>query len=124
MPVLPDSLRELATMVPVEWSVLCRDAANKLDLLIGAKIGKFQPIVSLGIDKNGEIDFRVNLGIADFDRDRMDELCRMMPWAIKEALTLWLQHGPPSKENAQSTNSNDKPPIMPFIDERMTDCGQ
>jgi len=65
-------------------------------------IGKFKPVVSIGFDKNGEADFRVNMGIAELDRPKMDELVRMMPWTIKEALQLWLDHGPPSKETGQT----------------------
>jgi len=59
----------------------------------------FRTIVSVGFDKNGEADFRVSMSIAEVDRPDMEELCRMMPWAIKEALSLWLDHGPPSKES-------------------------
>lgn len=59
----------------------------------------FREIISLGFDKDGDADFRINMSIADVDRADMEELCRMMPWAIKEALSLWLDHGPPSKEN-------------------------
>lgn len=65
----------------------------------------FREIVSIGIDKNGEADFRVSMSIAELDRAKMNELCLMMPWAIKEALSLWLDHGPPSKETAQSAAS-------------------
>lgn len=69
-------------------------------------IGKFKPIVSIGIDKNGEPDFRVNMSIADLDRAKMDELTRMMPWALKEALEAWLRHGPPSKEMGAQKQSH------------------
>lgn len=69
------------------------------------EIGKFKPIVSVGFDKNGEADFRVNMSIAELDRPKMDELVRMMPWGIKEALSLWLAHGPPSKEMAQAKSA-------------------
>lgn len=58
----------------------------------------FRPIITIGFDKNGEADFRVNMSIAEVDRADMEELTRMIPWAIKEALSLWLDHGPPSKE--------------------------
>lgn len=69
-------------------------------------IGKFKPILSIGLDKNGEADFRASLSVAELDRAKMDELCRMMPWALKEALQLWLDHGPPSKELAQAAKSH------------------
>lgn len=62
-------------------------------------MSEFRTIVSIGFDKNGEADFRVSMAIAEVDRPKMEELTRMMPWAIKEALSLWLDHGPPSKEN-------------------------
>jgi hypothetical protein len=61
-------------------------------------MSEFRAIVSIGFDKNGEADFRVSMAIAEVDRPKMEELTRMMPWAIKEALSLWLDHGPPSKE--------------------------
>lgn len=61
-------------------------------------MSEFRPIISLGFDKNGEIDFRINMSIAELDRPTMNELTRMIPWTIKEALSLWLDHGPPSKE--------------------------
>lgn len=69
-------------------------------------VAGFLPVVSLGTDKNGEIDFRINMSIAEYDRARMDALCRMMPWAIKEALTLWLDHGPPSKEHVAKSGAH------------------
>jgi hypothetical protein len=69
------------------------------------EIGKFKPLVSLGFDKNGEADFRVNMSISELERPKMDELTRMIPWAIKEALSLWLEHGPPSKDMAQTAAS-------------------
>jgi len=65
----------------------------------------FREIVTIGFDKNGEADFRINMSISELDRPKMDELCRMMPWALKEALSLWLDHGPPSKEMAQRCGS-------------------
>lgn len=69
-------------------------------------IGKFKPIVSMGLDKNGEVDFRINImSIAELERPKMDELCRMMTWAIKDALQLWLDHGPPSKEQAAQSSA-------------------
>lgn len=101
MPVLSADLRELAGMVPEGWAELCRNAATELESLRGADIGKFKALISIGFDKNGEVDFRVNMGVAGLNRPDMDDLCRMMPWAIKEALSLWLEHGPPSKENLQ-----------------------
>lgn len=69
-------------------------------------MSNFRDMVSIGFDKNGECDFRVGMAIADLDRKQMDELCRLMPWAIKEALGIWLAHGPPSKEKAQAKSAN------------------
>jgi hypothetical protein len=66
-------------------------------------MSEFRPIISIGFDKNNEADFRVNMSIAEVDRPKMEELTRMMPWAIKEALSLWLDHGPQSKENQPAT---------------------
>lgn len=62
--------------------------------------GDFNDLISIGFDKNGEADFRINMGLAGIERPKMDELCRLIPWAIKEAMTIWLEHGPPSRDGS------------------------
>jgi len=61
-------------------------------------MSRFQDIITIGFDKHDQADFRISMAIASLDRSKINELCAMMPWAIKEALSLWLQHGPQSKE--------------------------
>lgn len=64
-------------------------------------MSQFRDIITIGFDKNGEVDFRISMAIAELDRPKMDEICRMIPWSIKEALTIWLTHGPVSRELMQ-----------------------
>lgn len=68
---------------------------------VGDGINKFRAMLTIGFDKNGEADFRASMAIASLDRPMLDELCRMTPWAIKEALEIWLRHGPHVEEAKQ-----------------------
>jgi hypothetical protein len=58
-------------------------------------------IIRIGFDKNGEATYMIKWDIADISESKMDELCLQIPWALKEALCMWLEHGPSSKEKAR-----------------------
>jgi hypothetical protein len=70
-------------------------------------MSQFQDIITIGFDKYDQADFRISMAIASLDSSKINELCAMMPWAIKEALSLWLHHGPQSKEAGDALSSHE-----------------
>lgn len=47
----------------------------------------FHSLLSIGFDKNGEVDFRVEIqGISNLSKEKMREFVEMIPWAVAAAL--------------------------------------
>lgn len=71
-----------------------------------AQIGQFQPVITIGFDKNGEADFRISMSIAELSYDQMNDFRRIIPPAIAQSERLWFDHGPMSKDVAMQAGAS------------------